>query len=322
MIQRRIIVVGSVNMDLMLRCPHLPAAGETVLGTDFITAPGGKGANQAIAAARLGALVSFVGCMGDDEYGTIARAALEADGVDTRHLVRVSGAATGVAMVIADSAGENCIALAPGANHLLSPAHIDAADALFADAALLVCQLESPLATVRYAMATAARHGVPVLLNPAPSQVLPIDMLQGIDLLVANAGEAAVLTGYMASNVEEATHAGSVLRLAGVQTAMVTLGGQGVVLASAESNAHFPAVKVHAVDTTGAGDTFVGALATARVRGFSLSASIDFAQQAAAFSVTRRGARAGMPRLTALTRLAAPKERHHEENWPAEQRAV
>ena len=146
---KHIVIVGSVNMDMMLCCPHLPGAGETVLGGGFTTAPGGKGANQAVAAARLGAKVAFIGCVGDDAFGQAAFNALEAEGINTQYLARELGAATGVAMVITDESGENCIALAPGANALLSPAHVDAAQALFAGASMLICQLESPLATVR-----------------------------------------------------------------------------------------------------------------------------------------------------------------------------
>jgi len=295
-----IVVVGSVNMDMMLHCPHLPGPGETVLGDSFVTAPGGKGANQAIAAARLGAKVAFIGCVGDDAFGQAAFDALQAEGIDTHHLSRVSGSATGVAMITTDNAGENCIVLASGANALLSPAHIDAAEALFVGAALLICQLESPLATVRHAIGIAVRQGVPVLLNPAPAQQLPADLLHGIDLLVPNAVEAAALSGHTVDADGGAARAAEALRLGGATTVLVTLGRDGVVVATAEGCIHRPAIQVQAVDTTGAGDTFVGALAAARIQGMSLDAAIDLAQRAAAFSVTRRGAQASMPRLADL----------------------
>lgn len=295
-----IVVVGSVNMDMMLRCPHLPRAGETVLGSNFTTAPGGKGANQAIAASRLGAKVAFIGCVGDDAFGQAAFDALQAEGVDTRHLSREAGAATGVAMIITDDAGENCIALATGANALLSPAHIDAARALFADASMVVCQLESPMATVRHAVDIAVRMGVPVLLNPAPAQLLPADLLRDIDWLVPNAIEAAALSGTGADGQVSPARSAELLRLCGPRTVLVTLGSDGVVAATAEGSFHRPATPVVAVDTTGAGDTFVGAFAAAQTQAMSLVDAIEFAQRAAAFSVTRRGAQASMPRLADL----------------------
>ncbi len=303
---KHIVIVGSVNMDLMLCCPHLPRAGETVLGAGFTTAPGGKGANQAVAAARLGAKVAFIGCVGDDAFGQTAFDALRAEGIDTRYLSRESGAATGVAMVTTDEAGENCIALAPGANALLSPAHVDAARALFADASMLICQLESPLAAVRHAIGIAVQHGVPVLLNPAPAQSLPADLLRDIDCLVPNAGEAAALSGLGADARASAAQSAEWLRLAGARNVLVTLGSDGVVAATAGGNFQSPAPRVVAVDTTGAGDTFVGALAAARCQGLALEAAIDLAQRAAAFSVTRRGAQASMPRLADLQLPSAP----------------
>ena len=303
---KHIVIVGSVNMDLMLCCPHLPGAGETVLGAGFTTAPGGKGANQAVAAARLGAKVAFIGCVGDDAFGQTAFDALQAEGIDTQYLSRESGAATGVAMVITDEAGENCIALAPGANALLSPAHIDAARRLFGDASMLICQLESPLATVCHAIGIAIAHGVPVLLNPAPSQPLPADLLRDIDWLVPNAGEAAALSGLGADEQVSAAQSAELLRLAGARTVLVTLGSNGVAASTARGTFQRPAPRVVAVDSTGAGDTFVGALAAARFQGLALEAAIDLAQRAAAFSVTRRGAQASMPRLADLQIPSTP----------------
>jgi len=309
MITGHIVVVGSVNMDMMLHCRHLPGAGETVLGDSFITAPGGKGANQAIAAARLGATVAFIGCVGDDSFGRAAVDALRSEGIDTQHLSRILGAATGVAMIATDDVGENSIVLASGANALLSPAHVDAAEALFLGAAMLICQLETPLETVRHAINIAVRLGVPILLNPAPALHLPPDLLSAIDLLVPNAGEAAMLSGLTVDAKANANASGAhgaaarsaeALRLGGAKNVLVTLGGDGVVVATAQGCIHHPAVHIQAVDSTGAGDTFVGALAAARVQGVALDAATEFAQRAAAFSVTRRGAQASMPRLVDL----------------------
>ncbi|MBC7939428.1 MAG: ribokinase, partial [Chitinophagaceae bacterium] len=190
-----IVLVGSIHMDLMLRCPHLPKPGETVLGHHFRTEPGGKGGNQAVAAARLGGRVALVACMGDDAFGTAALTRLRAEGVDLRHALTLPGTATGVAMVQVDDAGQNCVALAPGANAGLTPAQVEAAAAAIQQAGLLVCQLETPLPAVARAIALAHAAGVPVLLNPAPAVPLSDSLLSQVDLLVLNEGEAAVVSG-------------------------------------------------------------------------------------------------------------------------------
>jgi ribokinase len=330
---RSIVVVGSINMDLMVRCARLPAPGETVLGEDFSVVPGGKGANQAVAAARLGAHVIMVGCVGSDAFGQRATDALAAEGIDVSQLVRLPGVATGVAMITVDQRGENTIALAPGANAALSVAQVEAARALIAGAALLVCQLETPLAAAGHAIALAHAHRVPVLLNPAPAQPLPPAWFAQIDLLIPNALEAIALAGKAAgegagkgagkvsgegagkgaNEVDpevggegdgeghgEAAAAAAGLRAAGARTVLVTLGARGVLRADDRGVARFAAPVVTPVDTTGAGDTFVGAFATAYAEGLPVDACVTFAQAAAAISVTRRGAQAAMPRRTEL----------------------
>jgi ribokinase len=327
---RSIVVVGSINMDLMVRCARLPAPGETVLGDDFSVVPGGKGANQAVAAARLGARVVMVGCVGDDAFGQRATAALATEGIDVSALVRLPGVATGVAMITVDRRGENTIALAPGANAALSVAQVEAARAQIAGAALLVCQLETPLAAAGHAIALAHAHRVPVLLNPAPAQPLPPDWLAQIDLLIPNALEAIALSGEGAGEVagqgaseadgqpggDPGTHldvevdgkaaaAAARLRAAGARTVLVTLGARGVLRADDRGVARFAAPVVTPVDTTGAGDTFVGAFATAFAEGLPLDDCVTFAQAAAAFSVTRRGAQAAMPRRADLPGAAS-----------------
>lgn len=291
----RIVVVGSVNADLMLRCPHLPGRGETVVGSDFVVTPGGKGANQAVAAARLGADVRFVGSVGDDAFGRSARAALEAEGVDTTHLATLGNVPTGVALVMVDDAGDNMIAVAAGANHHLDAARLDAAQSVFEGAALVVCQLELPLSVVAHAGVLAQRHGVPLLLNPAPAAALPESLVRSLAYLVPNEGEAALLSGVAINDVASAQAAAARLRAAGAACVIVTLGARGVVCASDAGEAASPALPVAAIDTTGAGDAFVGAFAVARSRGQPLPESIAFAQRAAAWSVQRRGAQAAMP---------------------------
>lgn len=290
-----VVVVGSVNMDLMLRAPHLPRPGETVMGREFAQAPGGKGANQAVAAARLGARVSFVGCVGDDALGTQCRAELEASAIDVRHLYTIANEATGIAMIASDDAGENSIVLAPGANNALSCAHIDAAAGLFQDAEILVLQLESPLPTVLHAMHVARNHKVAVLLNPAPARQLPVNTLRGLDILVLNTVEAAMLSDMVVSSLQQASASAEFFRSCGVQTVIVTMGSDGLVLADDHGTMAYPAPHVKAVDSTGAGDTFVGALAGELTRGRSMLDAVNFAQRAAAFSVTGRGAQASMP---------------------------
>ncbi len=301
---QRIVVVGSVNMDLMLRCPYLPKPGETVLGSEFVQAPGGKGANQAIAAARLGANVSFIGCVGDDAYGNTSRAGFEAAKVDISHLHTMPGQATGIAMIISDERGENCIALAPGANLHLTCRHLDQAEALIAQAGMVVCQLESPLEVVLHTMKLAQRYQVPLLLNPSPSQMLPTKSLAGVDLLVLNEVEAAMLADSKVENIQQGCQAAEFFRSIGIRTVVITMGKNGAVVADDHGTNHFMAHKVQAVDTTGAGDTLVGGLAAALMAGDSMFDAMGSAQRAAAFSVTRRGAQASMPDLSDLEQFA------------------
>ncbi|MET0350421.1 MAG: ribokinase [Rhizobacter sp.] len=292
----RVVVLGSVNADLVLRCTSLPAPGETVHGRDFRTLPGGKGANQAIAAARLGAAVAFIGCVGDDDFGHTAQRVLAGEGIDTTHLHVVPGVASGVAMILVDDAGQNSIAIAAGANAALTEAHVDAAASLFDGAALFVCQLESPLAVVRHAIGRARAAGVPVLLNPAPAQALPVELLAEVDVLVPNETEAAMLVGAEPDAAFDAADAAARLRALGPATVLLTLGADGVQVDTEGLMGRFAAPATgRVVDTTGAGDTFIGAYAAARIEGASVAAAAAFAQKAAALSVTRPGAVGGMP---------------------------
>jgi len=293
---RPIVVVGSVNMDLVVRCARLPRPGETVIGHDFRSVPGGKGANQAVAAARLGAAVEFVGCIGTDSFGTQAAEALRREGIGLAHLSRVEGCATGVAVITVSDTGENSIAVAPGANHLLSVGDIDAASERISTAAMLVCQLEIPLAVVHRAIEIAFAARVPVLLNPAPAQPLSDTLLSMVSLLVPNQGEAAALAAPTAGEKTSALDSALVLRRRGAGTVVVTLGADGVLVAGQSESERHRAYPARAVDTTGAGDAFVGALAAACAAGDDLRSAVDFAQRAAAFSVERHGAQAAMPR--------------------------
>ena len=302
-----IVVLGSVNLDTVLRCARLPAPGETVQGHALDRHPGGKGANQAVAARRLGAVVRFIGCVGDDEAGRCALGALTAEMIDTTG-VRQVAEPTGVALVLVEDAGQNCIALHPGANEALDRAQVDAQAAAIRTAQALVCQLETPQDATWHAIGVARAAGVRVLLNPAPAQALDAARLADVDVLVPNESEAlslARLTHPAGQAPADAREAALQLRAAGVRTVVVTLGGQGVLVADGDGLRCFAAPPVEARDTSGAGDTFVGALAVALGRGAALDDAVAWAQAAAAVSVTRRGTMAAMPRLAEMPALAA-----------------
>jgi ribokinase len=295
----KILVVGSANADLMIATPKLPKPGETVRGHDFLVAPGGKGANQATAAARLGGDVSFIGSIGDDDFGRSIRTSLVDSGVDTAYL-GIRPSSTGVALILSETSGENIIAIAAGANEFLLPADIDAAAHAIAEASIIVCQFETPVATIEHVVKVANACGVPVLLNPAPARRMADEMLDGIRFLVPNRHELADLTGLPTDTIAELEAAAKALLLCGAQTVIVTLGPEGVLRATADGARVFPAPVVEAVDTTGAGDTFVGGFAAEWCRASDVDAAITFAQRAAAYSVTSRGAQPSMPWLSDL----------------------
>ncbi len=291
----RIVVVGSVNTDLVVRVPAIPRPGETVIGGTFTSAGGGKGANQAVAAARAGAEVAFVGRVGADAMGDAAIAAFRTEGVDTCFLTRDPSAPSGVALILVDEGGENSIAVAPGANDCLRPNHIDAARDLIAQADVLLIQLEIPLETVIHAVALAEAAGVPVILNPAPAQPLPPDSLAQVTILTPNETEAALLSGAPVDTAESAAAAARCLLRSGPRGVVVTLGSRGAVVATAERESRVPAHRISAVDSVAAGDVFNGCLAVAIAEGNDLDAAVRFATAAAAISVTRHGAQASAP---------------------------
>ncbi len=292
---RALVVVGSINMDLVVRAPRLPLPGETLLGEGFLSTPGGKGANQAVAAARLGASVTMVGCVGADAFGNTLRSALQADRVDVTHVHSIADQSSGIAVITVGADGANSIVVAAGANASLSAAHIDAAGELIAHADMLICQLEVPLATVEHAIALAAGSGTPVLLNPAPAQPLGDTLYARIDYLVVNESEAELLTELHVSDVASAGAAADALLAKGARNVLVTLGAQGVWWAGAQGAGHMAAPSATAVDSTAAGDTFAGGFAAARAAGASMHDAIGFGQRAAALCVTRMGAQASIP---------------------------
>ncbi|MDD2034266.1 ribokinase [Pseudomonas sp. 39167] len=293
----KVVVVGSLNMDLVTRAPRLPRGGETLIGESFCTIPGGKGANQAVAAARLGAKVSMVGCVGSDAYGQQLRGALLAEGIDCQSVSVVAGS-SGVALIVVDDNSQNAIVIVAGANGVLTPDVLDRFDEVLRGADVIICQLEVPDATVGHALKRGRELGKTVILNPAPaSRPLPADWYACIDYLIPNESEAAVLSGLAVDSLEAAEAAATQLLAAGAGKVIVTLGAQGLMFANGASFQHFPAPLVKAVDTTAAGDTFVGGFAAALADGKSEVEAIRFGQVAAALSVTRAGAQPSIPTL-------------------------
>jgi len=282
-----IVVVGSLNQDIVLRVNTLPGPGETVLAHGQSISPGGKGANQAVAAAHAGAAVAFLGCVGDDEAGSAAVANLRVAGVDTRAVRRIEGAPTGAAYVTVTDDGENSIIVAPGANGLCRPEHVDAATELVRAAALIVTQLEIPLDTVARLLRFAHDAGVPVLLNAAPAMALPGELLRTVTILVVNDREASTLApGPTADDLVRTRR----LTELGPRSAVLTLGARGAAWRTGNGAGTVPAPAVTAVDTTGAGDAFVGALAAAVVAGQTFADAVTFAVEVASRVTTVVGA--------------------------------
>ncbi len=305
----KIVVMGSLNMDLIGRTPHIPAPGETVLGSHFSTVAGGKGANQAVAAARLGAQVTMVGCVGGDDYGRQLLAGLQADGVDTQFVRVAADAHTGVALITVDDVGENSIVVISGANWQLTQADVAAAETAIAEADMLMLQLESPLEVVAYAAEVAARHGVPVLLNPAPARPLPAALLANITTLIPNESEAALLAGCTVDDMAVAVRTAGVetavrrLRQQGVATVILTMGSRGAYLHSGDVSLMVSAFPVQAVDTTAAGDAFVAGVAVAMGEGRPLPEAVRFAAAVGALAATQYGAQPSLPTRTAVQQI-------------------
>ena len=290
-----VIVVGSLNMDLVARAPHLPAPGETVIGSSFSTAPGGKGANQAVAAARLGVPTRMVGRVGADAYGEALRESLRAAGVDTRLIETDMVSSTGVAIIAVDDAAENSIIVIPGANGQLDETDVARLAVHLAGCDALLLQLEVPL-DVNLAAARAAQEaGVRVILDPAPAQALPDDLYRLIDILTPNQIEATHLTGIAIHDREDAVRAADALLAKGVRAVIVKLGAAGALYRSADAQGFVPAFEVEAVDTVAAGDAFNGGLAAALSDGLALPEAVRRGCAVAALAVTRSGAQSSMP---------------------------
>lgn len=292
---RRIVVIGSSNTDMIIKVDHIPRPGETVIGGTFSTAPGGKGANQAVAAARAGGRVTFIARVGDDMFGRQALDGFRADGIDVSHVIIDPDAPSGVASIFVDAKGQNSIAVASGANANLSPDDIHKTADVIAAADILVMQLETPVETVRAAAQIARDNAVTVILNPAPAQPLDKDLLKCISILTPNESEAELLTGIPVDSPQAAQKAADALRAQGVNVVIVTMGENGALLSTQNASAFVPAFKVDAVDATAAGDVFNGALAVAVAEGAPLPRAVRFASAAAALSVTKLGAQPSAP---------------------------
>lgn len=302
----QIVVVGSLNMDVVCRVARAPEAGETVLGDYASFVAGGKGANQAVAAARLGGHVQMVGRVGSDSFGERLREGLRSEHIDVTQ-VGTDTVTSGVAFILVEADGQNRITVAPGANARLTPAHVAATASRWPRAGLLLLQLETPLDTVATAIDQAHQSGLKVILNPAPAQPLPPAWWNRIDVLVPNETEAALLTGMPLNGEAGARIAARELRHRGVRCVLVTLGERGVLLVDDAGERMIAAPRVDVVDTTAAGDTFTGALAVALGEGLNLDDAARFAVRAAALSVTRKGAQTSIPYRTELA-VSSPRE--------------
>lgn len=291
----KIVIVGSSNTDMVVKVDHLPGPGETILGGSFFMNPGGKGANQAVAAARLGGSVTFICKTGDDVFGNQSIELFRKEGIDTQFILKDVQNASGVALITVDNQAENCIAVASGANGNLTPADVRNAKKEIANASIVLMQLEIPIKTVEYVADNAHKNNVNVILNPAPACELSDALLSKISIITPNEKEAEMLTGVKVNDVRSAQHAAQKLNERGVKTVIVTLGSKGVILFHEGAFTHVPAFNVTAVDTTAAGDVFNGALALALSEGTNISEAVSFACAASAISVTRLGAQSSAP---------------------------
>ena len=309
MTKKPILVVGSSNTDMIIKVRRIPKPGETILGGEFAMAAGGKGANQAVGAARAGGAVTFIARVGRDMFGDKAVGGFIADGINVDHVVRDRTAPSGVALIFVAENGENSIAVASGANANLALADLKKARRAFSQASVVVLQLETPLKTVEAAAKLAARTGARVILNPAPARPLPNGLLRRVWLLTPNETEAELLTGLRVNNDKAVAKAAEALLARGVENVIITLGARGAFVAGQQGRGLVKGYKVKAVDSTAAGDVFNGTLAVALAEGKSLPEAARFANAAAAISVTRLGAQTSAPTRKEINRLLAAGRR-------------
>lgn len=286
-----ILVIGSLNADLVVRAPHFPQPGETISGDDLQIIPGGKGANQAVAAARQGASVAMLGRVGKDSFGPFLLDSLKSDSVDITNVL-ADDSATGTAIIVVDASGQNSIVLSAGANGKVTPKDIDA---LKIDAKIMLLQLEIPLETVIHAAKWGKQKGMIVILNPAPARELPDELIANVDYILPNETELILLTGIPVTDAKSAEQAARVLLSRGVKNVLVTLGENGALFVSSQQVTKVDAYKVDVVDTTAAGDAFIGGFASALLRGIEIEEAVKYANACGALATTKFGAQPSLP---------------------------
>jgi ribokinase len=295
-----IVVIGSSNTDMVIKTGHLPKPGETVIGGDFFMNAGGKGANQAVAAARLGGAVTLFAKIGNDIFGEEAKTVFKKEGIDTSFVFTDEIHPSGIALITVDKHGENCITVASGANNFLLPEDLEPYRTIIEQASIILMQLETPLITVEYVAALASAASIPFVLNPAPGCPLDDRLLKKITIITPNQGEAEILTGIPVVDEMSAGEAATALCKKGIQTAIITLGENGALVLHKDRFTKVSAPHVQPVDTTGAGDVFNGALVVALSESYSMEEAVGFACKAASISVTRFGAQKAAPRREEL----------------------
>jgi ribokinase len=293
----KILVVGSINMDLVTRVSKAPKTGETVLGEDFKQIPGGKGANQAVAMARLGSDVAMIGMVGEDSFGDTLLSAIKKDGVDISGIGRCSGKSTGIATIVVDDDANNSIIVVSGANFEMKKEDIDKNIKLYEDSKIVVHQLETPLDIVEYSLKVSKALGKTTILNPAPAKSMSDEIIKNVDYLIPNETELEILSGMPVKTKEDILLACRKMMEKGVKKLIVTLGSKGAIYVDSEGSKEFGVYKVEAVDTTAAGDSFIGGFTAAFSKGKPVEEAMDFAAKVGAITVTREGAQTSLPTL-------------------------
>ena len=305
---KTLTVLGSINADHVISVPYFVKPGETLLGHNYHIAYGGKGANQAVAAARLGAKVNFIGCIGNDDIGRAMRNAFALDGINTNPIITVNSEVTGIAMIQVSDSGENSIVISAGANVYLDESQVEDSEQEIIDSDYLLMQLETPLPAIIQAAEFAKENGTKVILNPAPAQALPDELLKNLDIITPNETEAEILTGIRVTDEQSAGKSAAVFHAKGIETVLITLGSKGVYVSQQGKGEIVPGFRVQAVDTTAAGDTFNGAFVTALLEDKPLAQAIRFAHAAAALSVTQKGAQPSIPTRKETLEFLAQQE--------------